>query len=513
MIYGAGRNGRTLAQRFSTDNEMGFIVAGFVDDDPQKVGRYIGGIKVLGRRTALRNIILELGIKELIISTKLSGDSMREVLQVARSSGIRPRVLTEISSEKSNFDLFRNVELGDLLNRPPAQVDFASLSALIRDKVVLLTGAGGSIGSELARQILKFKPKRLLLLDHSEFNLYEIDKELNLSLGNQGVCVPLLIDLKDVNSLRGVTRKYVPDIVFHAAAYKHVHLVESNPIPAILNNILGTKNLLDLCREIDVETFVLISTDKAVNPVGIMGATKRACELMIAQAGLETGERYCAVRFGNVLGSSGSLIPLLQKQIENGEPVTITHPDMTRYFMLIPEAVSLVLKAATIAKPGDITILDMGKPIKIVDIAKSLIALANRERQQEIPFVFTGVRPGEKMFEELYLCGNELNTEHPSIFVLPKGDTPIVAQGGETESTMQRLVRIIRMAQDGNLEAIDELRQLVALCSRQQSPGAEVAEGWLEAWALAWVYPRHYSLIATAIQFINGPWATHLISI
>jgi FlaA1/EpsC-like NDP-sugar epimerase len=300
-------------------------------------------------------------------------------------------------------------------------------------------------------------PSLLLLLDHSEFNLYQIDQELKVTANaNNHLIVPLLVDIKDYQSLERIFEEHAPELVFHAAAYKHVHLVEQNPCSSILNNVQGTKNLVDLSENFQVENFVLISTDKAVNPAGIMGMTKRLCELMVAEAGARLNKHYCAVRFGNVLGSSGSLIPLLKSQIEKGEPLTITHHDMTRYFMLISEAVSLVLKAASITQPGDISILRMGDPVKIVDIAKSLIALMGRSPEQ-VPIIFTGLRPGEKMFEELYLCGNELKTEDPDILILPKGD-------GVTHSSVpldQILGQILESAQNGNTQAVYLLRSFI----------------------------------------------------
>jgi FlaA1/EpsC-like NDP-sugar epimerase len=304
---------------------------------------------------------------------------------------------------------------------------------MMEGKVVLVTGAGGSIGSELSRQIARFSPAKVLLLDHSEFNLYEIDRELRPETQDFSTVVPLLVDIKDANSLRHVFEKYRPQVVFHAAAYKHVHLVEANAAAAVLNNVLGTANLLRLCEQWHIERFVMVSTDKAVNPVGAMGATKRVCEILTTITGQRLSKPYSSVRFGNVLGSSGSLVPLLTKQIQDGGPVTLTHPDMTRFFMLIPEAVSLVLMSATLSQPGDINVLKMGEPLKILDLAKSLMALMGKN-DDEISIAFTGVRPGEKMFEELYLTGDELETRHDDILTVPRGLL--------TEIDVERLIRL-----------------------------------------------------------------------
>jgi FlaA1/EpsC-like NDP-sugar epimerase len=329
---------------------------------------------------------------------------------------------------------------------------------MIQGKRVLITGGGGSIGSELVRQVLSFQPSRLVVLDHSEYNLYAIDQELVNHELYSDVVVAALVDIKDREALRNIMKEYSPQIVIHAAAYKHVHLVETNPFTSVLNNIEGTKNLLDLSDEYKVENFVQISTDKAVNPAGIMGSTKRICEILVSLHGLKMKSKYSSVRFGNVLGSSGSLIPLLKKQIEDGRPLTITHKDMTRYFMLIEEAVALVLKAASIAEPGDINVLRMGEPVKIVDIAKSLITLMGKT-ESEVDIQFKGLRPGEKMFEELYISGKELNTEHPDILVLPKGDA--LPEGYDFESMEVQIKQMISDAKKSDMESIYLLRSIV----------------------------------------------------
>lgn len=463
LIYGAGNNGRTLTYRFRTDNSLAVDLVGFIDDDPAKQGLVIAGKKVLGCREDLARLIQQNQIVQVIIAvSNPSSEMLFDVIQATRPFNIRPRLISSLkASGSSHFEIYREVQLSDLLNRKPRTINIESLREMVHGKRVLVTGAGGSIGSEIARQIMGFEPNRLILLDHAEYNLYEIDKELRLSTHDTSKVVPLLVDLKDAKTLSQVMREQSPHLVFHAAAYKHVHLVESNPFPSILNNVMATQNLLESSHQVGVHTFVLISTDKAVNPAGVMGATKRVCELLTTAMALKTGRRYCSVRFGNVLGSSGSLIPLLQKQIHEGGPITITHQDMTRYFMLIPEAVSLVLQAAAISKPGDINVLKMGEPVRIVDVARSLLTLMGKD-EKDVPIVFTGLRPGEKMFEELYIRGDELNTEHPDILTLPNGDSQMRVGSALASHLLSEVQRMIMRAQDGQSEALAILNMLVS---------------------------------------------------
>lgn len=469
IIYGAGNNGRLLAQRFRSDTSLGVHLVGFIDDDRGKFGAKLSGVPVLGSRADLKDLIEAHNVTELIIALPaLPGELLREVVLTTRQFNIRPHItsrLTELSSRTSReVDIYRQIDLADLLNRPRREMDLTPVRDMIRGKRVLVTGAGGSIGSELARQILSYEPSCLILLDHSEFNLYAIDKELRLSTNDMERVVPLLIDLKERASMKNAFAAHAPEVVFHAAAYKHVHLVESNPFSSILNNILGTKILLECCREAGIRTFVQISTDKAVNPVGVMGMTKRVCELLVTEQALSTGFLYCSVRFGNVLGSSGSLVPLLQSQVLEGGPITITHRDMTRFFMLIPEAVSLVLKAATIARPGDINVLKMGEPVKIVDIARSILALYGKT-EEDVPIIFTGLRPGEKMFEELYIRGDELQTENPDILILPNGDSHLQVGSKATADMLAKVDSVIEDANRADGTALTHLKQLARMDS------------------------------------------------
>lgn len=467
LIYGAGQNGRHLAQRLKLDPSLATQLIGFIDDDTAKQRLVIHGLPVLGTSKDLETVIAAKQISQIIVAIPhLTGDALRNLILTTKKFSIRPRIISKVTDPSARstdkVEVVREINLADLLNHPPRDIDLKSIRELIRGRCVLVTGAGGSIGAEIARQVLKYEPGRLLLLDHSEFNLYEIDSELRLPTAEQQRVVPLLVDIKNAPLLERSISQYSPDIVFHAAAYKHVHLVEANLESAILNNIGGTLNLLRAAQAAGVKHFVNISTDKAVNPVGIMGATKRVCELLVtaySQAG--GGVRFCSVRFGNVLGSSGSLIPLLKEQIKNGGPITLTHPDMTRFFMLIPEAVALVLKASTISKPGDLSILKMGEPIPIVEIAKSLLALLSKT-EEEIPIVFTGVRPGEKLYEELYIRGDELETEHPDILTLPNGDIPEFAKtGGAISDIIKSSEDLLNLAGAGSPETRVLLNKIV----------------------------------------------------
>lgn len=467
VIYGAGTHGHALLQRFNSDGFAGSNLLGFIDDDSAKRSLRIGGRPVFGSGEDLEKIIRDFQVEQLVIAIDgMPGERLRFVLQKCFEKGVRVKMLGSLRAvdRSRNVELIRDISLSDLLNRPSKEIDLHSVREMVQGKVVLVTGAGGSIGSEIARQVSALNPHRLLLLDHSEYNLYNIDKELRVNSAISSKVVPLLVDIKDESALAYVMKQHLPQVVFHAAAYKHVHLVENNPYPSIANNVQGTYFLLKNCREINVDSFVLISTDKAVNPVGVMGATKRVCELLITIFALETGKRYCSVRFGNVLGSSGSLIPLLQEQIRSGGPVTITHQDMTRYFMLIPEAVELVLKAATIARPGDIKVLKMGEPVRILDIAKSLISLMGA-KENEIPIVFTGLRPGEKLFEELYIRGDELRTEHPDILSLPNGDSHLQRHLHELKIVLASIEKMIARAAENDPLAILDLRALARTTS------------------------------------------------
>jgi FlaA1/EpsC-like NDP-sugar epimerase len=426
LIVGLDLHAQIFCYRAIKDRQLKMWPVLFLDLNANQEQRVIHHCPVYSKIEELKEICIRFKVQEIVISSaSTNGENMTEVLKVARQFSIRPRILSAqgLESEDSKkFELFKDVDLNDLLSRDKVNVNTELISKELHNKKILITGAGGSIGSELCRQIMRMQPSQIILMDHSELNLYQIHKELSDAYPNQvGSIVPILADIKNKNSIEQVFEKYEVNAVYHAAAYKHVHLVEMNPSLGILNNVLGTMNLLSICEKFPLERFVLISSDKAVNPTSVMGATKRVCELLVTMSALKTKNKYCSVRFGNVLGSSGSFIPLLKQQVRNGGPVTITDFRMERYFMTIPEAVSLVLEASLISNPGDISVLKMGQPIKIVDIAKKIITLMGKT-EDEIEIVFTGIRPGEKLFEELYLCGDEIETSHKDIVVLPKGD-------------------------------------------------------------------------------------------
>jgi FlaA1/EpsC-like NDP-sugar epimerase len=459
VVFGAGIVGRLLVQRVSTDAASGIEVIGFVDDDPRKAGRKIAGHKVLGNRTDLEVVLAQAKAQELVVAMKHPpGELLREVVQRCRNVGVPVRIVAGLQANESGVtaEPLRPVTLSDLLNRSSRQVPTGSIDAMVRGRCVLVTGAGGSIGSELVRQIVAYEPATLLLIEHSELALFQIHSELQGRMDSNVAVLPVLLDIRDKDRLEALFRKYRPHLVLHAAAYKHVHLVEGNAYSAILNNVGGTLNLVQAAEASGTERLVMISTDKAVNPGGVMGATKRVGERLVAAIGQGRGKRYCSVRFGNVLGSSGSLIPTLMKQVEAGAPVSVTHPDMERYFMLIPEAVSLVLRAATLVEPGAIALLRMGEPVKIVDIVRSLLALTGRTEEQ-CPIVFTGVRPGEKLREELYLKGDEIVTEDPDVLVLPHAAE---AQAEEPDGFLALAGSLVAMAQDEDPRALELLRRL-----------------------------------------------------
>ncbi|MBC7690638.1 MAG: polysaccharide biosynthesis protein [Methylotenera sp.] len=463
LIYGTGSAAQSFARRFSMDSSLGVRLVGFIDDDPSQLGADIGGVPVIGGLSELESILKSHGIQELIIAKSVGdGEILGKILQISHSLKIRPKMVSELGltqNQDEKSGLFREINLLDLLQRPRVEVDLTSTVPLISGRVVLVSGGGGSIGSELIRQIIKMTPSKVLILDHSEFNLYEIETEMR-RMGYAERIVPILSDLKEPLLLSQLMNLHRPECIFHAAAYKHVHLVEANQSAAIINNLLTLKNLIDCSIAHSVECFVLISSDKAVNPKGIMGYTKRACELMVTQAAKQSGKRYCSVRFGNVLGSSGSFIPLLRKQISEGGPVTITHEEMERYFMLIPEAVSLVLKAASISSPGDINVLRMGESIKILNVARSLICLMGKS-EDSVPIIFTGMRPGEKLREELYLTGDELCTLHPDILVLPRGDRLPKYWHSRNNSISIMVEIIISLARSGDERASEIMRTFV----------------------------------------------------
>ena len=424
LIAGAGEAGQMLARDIRQHPEKGLQVVGFVDDDPDKQNLNVRGLPIFGGREKIPELVERTGIEEVIIAMPSApGSAVREIVEICKNAAIKARILpslSEIITADVGLRHLRPVDINDLLRRDPIETDLAAVYDLVCEKTVLVTGAGGSIGSELCRQIAKARPAQLILLGHGENSIFEIYNELRdeFKAGHTRVehITPVIADVRDGARLQQVFTEHKPEVVFHAAAHKHVPLMEANPLDAITNNILGTHALLEVCLAHDVTHFVLISTDKAVNPANIMGVTKRMAELLVQEAAQRSGKPYVSVRFGNVLGSRGSVVPFFKKQIEAGGPVTVTHPEVTRYFMTIPEAVQLVLQAAAMGESGDLFMLEMGEPVKIVDLARDLIRLSGLTPDEDIKIIFTGLRPGEKLAEELYQDHeNYLPTAHEKI--------------------------------------------------------------------------------------------------
>lgn len=420
LIYGAGDAGALVAREYKRHYNGSQPVIGLIDDDPQKHNLSIYGLPVLGARDRIPSLVYKYGIDEIIIAMpSVSGDTMREIVQFCKESVASVKILPgvyQLLDGQVTINQIRPVDIEDLLGREPVQVNLGEISGYLKGKVVLVTGAGGSIGSELCRQIALVEPGKLILLGHGENSIYNIWLELTDKFPQLRTQV-VIADVRDRKKLEDVFQRYKPQVVFHAAAHKHVPLMEMHPDEAVKTNIFGTKNVAELADRMNCETFVFISTDKVVNPSSVMGATKRIAELIIQNMFKHSATKFAAVRFGNVLGSRGSVVPIFKEQIAKGGPVTVTHPEMTRYFMTIPEAVQLVIQAGSMAEGGEVFLLDMGEPVKIVDLATNLIKLSGFEPNKDIEIKFTGVRPGEKLFEELLTAEEgSTSTRHKRIF-------------------------------------------------------------------------------------------------
>lgn len=422
LVIGAGSAGSMMVRELRDNPQLGIEAVGFIDDDPLKHDLRIHGVPVLGSRYDIPRLVKEHQITKVIIAMpSASGKAIRAIVEICERCGVKAKSMPgiyEIINGKVDVNQLRDVQIEDLLRRKPVRTDIAAVTELLRGKRVLVTGGGGSIGSELCRQLLRCAPSELIVLGHGENSVFTIENELRKLLPEGTRLTSMIADIRFPDRIHSIFSQFRPEIVFHAAAHKHVPLMENNPSEAISNNVLGTRNLLAAARAVNVQHFVMISTDKAVNPTSIMGASKRVAELLVHKAAIESGRPYVAVRFGNVLGSRGSVVLTFRQQIAAGGPVTVTHPEMVRYFMTIPEAVQLVLQAATLGHGGEVFTLDMGEPVKIVDLARDMIELSGFEVGTDIDIVFTGTRPGEKLYEELFISGEEYDrTFHEKIFI------------------------------------------------------------------------------------------------
>lgn len=444
MIVGAGEAGYTLLKELQNSRFIHQHVACLVDDDPGKKGKYLRGVQVAGNRYDICRLAEEYDIDEIMIAIPSAPRSVvQEILDICSQTSCKLKVLPglyQLVNGEVSISKLRNVEIEDLLGRDPVDTQVDSIMGYVSGKTVLVTGGGGSIGSELCRQIARHEPKRLVIFDIYENNAYDIQQELKRDYPDLDLVV-LIGSVRNTHRINNVFAAYRPNIVYHAAAHKHVPLMEDSPNEAIKNNVMGTWKTAQAADRYGVSRFVLISTDKAVNPTNIMGASKRLCEMVIQMMNYQSETEFVAVRFGNVLGSNGSVIPLFKKQIEEGGPVTVTHPDIIRYFMTIPEAVSLVLQAGAQAKGGEIFVLDMGKPVKILDLALNLIRLSGYKPYEDIDIEFTGLRPGEKLYEELLMSEEGLQSTDNELIHIGK---PIEFDEEEFRQQLKELDRLSR---------------------------------------------------------------------
>lgn len=420
LIVGAGDAGAILAREIQSNTKLNMKVVGFVDDDRAKRRQFLYGVPVLGDRSRIPVLVRNLAVEEVIIAIPSApGSVVRCILDICKGTNSRVRILPGIyqSIKGRMVTNLRNVQMDDLLYREPIETDLNEIAGYIGDKTILITGAGGSIGSELCRQVLSLGPAKLVMVDNCENNLFDIETEMHTMKAVTEIC-PELKDVKHKDKMERIFKKYSPNVVFHAAAYKHVPMMERHPDEAIGNNVIGTRNVAELADKYKVDTFILVSTDKAVNPTSVMGASKCLAELIVKDIGRNSKTKFAAVRFGNVLGSRGSVIPTFIKQIESGGPLTVTHPEMRRYFMTIPEAVQLIIQAGAMAENGEIFVLDMGDMVKIDDLARDLIYLSGRELGRDLEIIYTGIRPGEKLYEELFTDREGMGaTKHERIFI------------------------------------------------------------------------------------------------
>lgn len=456
LIVGAGETAKLIVKEMCESAQLALAPIGYVDDNPSKHRQMLYGLPVLGGLADIRDIVARYGVAEIVIAMPSApGPVIREVVRAALDCGIPSRTVPsfpEILARSASGTSLRDVQIEDLLRRETIETDLAAVAALATNETVLVTGAGGSIGSELCRQIARLAPHRLVLLGHGENSIFDILNELRDTFGDVEV-TPVIADVRDRDRVMSTFATYRPHAVFHAAAHKHVPLMEENIPEAVTNNVVGTRNVVDAALASDVEHFVLISTDKAVRPTSVMGATKRVAEQIVQHAATQHHHRnFVSVRFGNVLGSRGSVVPTFLRQIRSGGPVMVTHPEMRRYFMTIPESVQLVLQAGALGRGGEVFVLDMGEPVRIVDLATDLIRLSGLEVERDIKLHFSGMRPGEKLYEELFFSAeNVIATEHPKVLRARNGIL--------TDGVLRRVDALAAAAQRGSPEA--ELRQLL----------------------------------------------------
>jgi FlaA1/EpsC-like NDP-sugar epimerase len=475
LIVGAGDAGDSVIKEMHRSRHLSYTPMGLIDDDPRKKNFRLHGVRVLGTTDDLPHILRDNKPDELLIAMPTaSGETRSKVVELARAAGVPvktlPGLYEMIAGDVELTRQIRPVQVEDVLGRDPVEVDLEAIGSYLRGETVLVTGAGGSIGSELCRQIARAGAQRLILVDQSETALFEIERELVDERGFSAA-VPILADVKNRAKLRQIFESYRPGVVFHAAAYKHVPMMEANPLESVRNNALGTKAIADVAVEFEASRFVLVSTDKAVNPKTVMGQTKALCEWIVQTYGSrrDVKTRFVAVRFGNVLGSSGSVIPIFRRQIERGGPVRVTHPEMTRYFMTIPESVSLIVQAGAIGGRGRVFVLDMGEPVRIVDLAKNMIRLSGKEPDTEIRIEFVGVRPGEKLHEELWSDGEAIEeTGHPKIRSARRrpidaawlddelAELERLVEQGATLDVVSRLGAIVRAPQQDEARALED---------------------------------------------------------
>ena len=458
MVVGAGAAGYMLVREMKNSKHLNRKVPCIIDDDPKKIGTYLQGIPIVGDKEDIPAMAKKYGIEEIIIAIPtLKDDKQHELLEICQETACKIKILPgiyQMVNQEVDVSMLRDVSIEDLLGREPVDLHMEKIGNYISGKVIIVTGGGGSIGSEICRQVALHDPKQLIIVDIYENNAYDIQLELKKNYPELKL-ETLIASVRDKKRIEDIFETYRPDIVYHAAAHKHVPLMEDSPDEAIKNNVLGTYNVASAANKFHVKKMVLISTDKAVRPTNVMGASKRICEIIIQIFSQISPTEYAAVRFGNVLGSNGSVIPIFRQQIKNGGPVTVTHPDIIRYFMTIPEAVNLVLQCGAYAKGGEIFILDMGEPVKILDLAKKMIRLSGHIPGEDIKIEFTGLRPGEKLYEELLIDEDNLvETENDRIFVAQMGEIDVDAMS-------RKINRLIEYAYEESRNIREEIKELV----------------------------------------------------